>query len=83
MQGVSVLYAANGQPSFLTVDRSNILPAVRPLVEQLLEHIEQEGEATERAEWLAFSAANIEQAYGEDEPDYSDVLARDGQKPFD
>jgi hypothetical protein len=86
MNGISVINAPTGEPMVLTVDLRTIDPAVSPLVNALLALMEQqrnqpadyEFAATveeERAEWQSLAYAALNRAYGDNEPDYSDVPA--------
>ena len=73
MQGVSLITDPQGQPKILTIDVQLHDRQLDPLVRSLLTLLQQQEEATERAEWLAFSSAQLERAYGEDEPDYDET----------
>jgi len=78
----------NTRPSLLTltIDLDNLDPAISPLVNALLERIgmnppeapDYEFAPTveqEREEWQQAAMINLNRAYGDDEPDYSDVPA--------
>ena len=75
MTGVSLITDPNGTPAVLTIDLRTLDPANSPLVAGLLAKMEQEAEATDRADWGTLAHAALNRAYGEDEPDYSDVPA--------
>ena len=85
MTGVSLITDPNGTPAVLTIDlrtrtRDRLDPANSPLVvggptSGLLAKMEQEAEATDRADWRTLAHAALNRAYGEDEPDYSNVPA--------
>ena len=75
MQGIAILNDPTGQPAILTVDLKNHDPrfneALRSLMHEM-ERIRQE-ENEERQQWLNFSAARLNDAYGENEPEYSEA----------
>lgn len=73
MQGVSLITDPQGQPKILTIDVQLHDRQLDPLVSSLLALLAQQQEVTERAEWLAFSSAQLERAYGDDEPDYDET----------
>lgn len=75
MQGVSLMTDPNGKPSFLAVDLNHLDPSISPLIEGLLERIQQTDEASERADWRLLAHTTLNRVYGDDEPDYSDVPA--------
>jgi hypothetical protein len=72
MQGISLLTDPNGQPAVLTIDLRNLTDEVSPLVAGLLELLQQQDEEQERREWVASSLYNLNRAYGDDEPEYTD-----------
>lgn len=75
MQGIHVINDPNGNPAVLTIDLHNLDPDVSPLVVGLLERLQQQSEQEERADYRAATHAALNRAYGDDEPDYSDVSA--------
>ena len=75
MTGVSLITDLNGTPAVLTIDLRTLDPANSTLVAGLLDKMEQEAEATERADWRLLAHAALNRVYGDDEPDYSDVPA--------
>lgn len=75
MNGVSLITDPNGTPAVLTIDLRTLDPANSLLVAGLLAKMEQEAEATDRADWRTLAHATLNRVYGEDEPDYSDVPA--------
>lgn len=76
MQGVFLTTDADGNPSFLALELNHLNPVLSPLIEELIAHIQQDEEATERADWQALASASLERTYEDDEPDYSDVQPR-------
>lgn len=75
MQGVSLMTDPSGKPSFLALDLNHLDPVISPLIEGLLERIQQADDTTERADWRLLAHAALNRVYGDDEPDYSDVPA--------
>ncbi len=88
MTGITIINTPNVpyRGLTLTIDLDHLDPTVSPLVNTLLALIKQqtgqpadyEFAATieeERAEWQSMAYAALNRAYGDDEPDYSDVPA--------
>ena len=77
MQGISVLTNPQGKPKTLTIDVEQHDDELTPFVKGLLDLLEQQEEKQERADFRAAAHAALNRAYGDDEPDYSDVPARE------
>lgn len=75
MQGISVINDPQGKPKTLTIDVELHDNQLDPFVSGLLNLLQQQAEETERAEWRGTVHASLNRAYGDDEPDYSDVPA--------
>ena len=71
MTGVSLITDPNGTPAVLTIDLRTLDPDNTPLVAGLLAKMEQEAEATDRADWRTLAHTALNRVYGEDEPDSS------------
>jgi hypothetical protein len=82
MKGITLQTDTNGL-AVITIDRANLDPAVSPLVTGLLHLLAQQSDGPdyefaatfeeERAEFLYASALNLNRAYGDDEPEYTDA----------
>ena len=79
MQGISVITNPEGQPKTLTIDVEQHDNQLDPFVRGLLDLLQQQAEEQERADWRAAAHAALNRAYGDDEPDYSDVPAYSGR----
>ena len=75
MQGLSILTDPQGKPKTAMIDLQQHDTQLNPLVIGLLELLNQQQEDTERADYQAMAHAALNRAYGDDEPDYSDVPA--------
>ncbi len=75
MQGIHVINDPNGEPAVLTIDLHNLDLDVSPLITGLLDRLNNQTEQQERADWRSAAHASLNRAYGDDEPDYSDVPA--------
>ena len=75
MQGLSILTDPQGKPKTAMIDLQQHDTQLNPLVIGLLELLNQQQEDAERADFQTMAHAALNRAYGDDEPDYSDVPA--------
>ena len=80
MQGIHIINDSDGKPAVLTIDLHNLDPDVSPLVSGLLDLLQQQAENSERADFRAAAHTALNRAYGDNEPDYSDVPAYAARK---
>ena len=75
MTALSVITNPEGKPKPITVDVEQHDHLLNPFVQGVLDQLEQRAEDKERADFRAAAYDALNQVYGDDEPDYSDVPA--------
>ena len=73
MQGLSILTDPQGNPKTAMIDLQQHDNQLNPLVAGLLDLLTQQQEDHERREFLEASMLNLNRAYGDDEPEYTDA----------
>ena len=71
MQGVAITNHPNGQPAKLTIDFDKLPADASPLIEGLLARVRQESENEERLDFFDSSGITANEAYGDDEEEYT------------
>lgn len=71
MQGVAIKNHPNGQPAKLTIDFDKLPADASPLIEGLLARVRQESEDEERRDFFDSSGITANEAYGDDEEEYT------------
>lgn len=75
MQGIALITTPQGKPKTLTIDLEQHDKQLDPFVNGLLDLLAQQAEQQERRDFMDAAAMSLNRAYGDDEPDYSDVPA--------
>lgn len=71
MQGVAITNHPNGQPAKLTIDFDKLPADASPLIEGLLARVRQESENEERRDFFDASGITANEAYSDDEEEYT------------
>ncbi len=75
MQGLSILTDPQGNPKTAMIDLQQHDDQLNPLVAGLFNLLNQQQEDRERQEFIEAAMINLNRAYSDDEPHYSDVPA--------
>lgn len=73
MQGISIITKPTGEPSVMTIDFNQLDERLNGIVQKLLQEVEDMETTQEQAFWYGLGAQNLERAYGEDEPEYTEA----------